>query len=526
MVEKIIVTPEGIRGLGNIVSSNHSVEDYNVYMSTLEEGTEEIEGVETVVYEMNPLGSDVSISLVLSSSRISIGTTATLTATVTENEAPVSGVSVSFKQGDTVLGSSTTNSSGVATYTYNGANVGTYTIRAVYNNVYSNAETLVVDKVNTTTTFTANPTVITVLNDTLLTATVLDENSNPVVNEYVEFYVYFGGRIIALAPSVTNSNGVATYSYHTNRTGEMEVYAVFLNCPNYNRSESNHVPISVESHTYSLEFGEDSYTATGGSCTVSVLLEKDSAPLADAVVTFSSDESTTVTATTGSDGVASATISFNDSTTLLATYNNITATAAITVQTGWFDPCTSSDNLTGYGSYINLRNNNNQNITLEYDSTENAYALYGQNIGGSQSLIPCSYLDGATNFKFEAEVLTKGDSGYYQFGIGLTSTDSKTTSYNYRLRGDSTIQRYNISNGSESESTKVSETTRNKWWKLSMVKDGTTLTTTITDVANDTVKATDIQTITSRNNQRVGLILLAYGTTYKGYFRNIKAEYL
>ena len=338
MVEKIIVNPEEIRGLGNIVSSNHSLEDYKVYMSTLEEGTAEIEGVETVVYEMDPLGSDISIALTLSASTISIGGTVTVTATVTEDESPVSGVSVSFKQGDTVLGSSTTNSSGVATYTYTGAEVGTYTIRATYNNVYSNAETLLVDKVNTTTTFTANPTVITVLNDTLLTATVLDENSNPVVNEYVEFYVYYGGRSIALAPSQTDSNGVATYSYHTNRTGEMEVYAIFLNCTNYNRSESNHVPISVESHTYSLEFSESSYTATGGSCTVSVLLEKDSAPLADAVVTFSSDESTTVTATTGSDGVASATISFNDSTTLMASYNNITDTAEITVPAHLYAP--------------------------------------------------------------------------------------------------------------------------------------------------------------------------------------------
>ena len=331
MVEKIIINPEEIRGLGNIVSSNHSLEDYKVYMSTLEEGTAEIEGVETVVYEMDPLGSDISIALTLSASTISIGGTVTVTATVTEDESPVSGVSVSFKQGDTVLGSSTTNSSGVATYTYTGAEVGTYTIRATYNNVYSNAETLLVDKVNTTTTFTATPAMVTVGGDIVMTATVLDENSNPVNNEYVEFYVYYGGHSIALAPRKTNSSGVATYTWKTNRTGDMEAYAIFQNCPNYNSSESNHVPVSIDSHTYSLQFSESSYTATGGTCTVSVLLEKDSAPLANAEVTFSSDESSTVTATTGSDGVASATISFNDSTTLLASYNNITDTAEITV---------------------------------------------------------------------------------------------------------------------------------------------------------------------------------------------------
>ena len=212
--------------------------------------------------------------------------------------------------------------------------------------------------------------------------------------------------------------------------------------------------------------------------------------------------------------------------TFTASYSNVSDVCTVTVQTGWFDPCTSSDKLSGYGSYINLRNTTSQSITLEYDSTENAYVFYGANNDGKQSLIPCSYLDGATNFKFEAEVMTKGNSGYYQFGIGLTSTDSKTTSYNYRLRGDSKIQRWNVTNGNESETTKVSKTTQNKWWKLAIEKDGTTLTASFTDVATGTVEATDTQTITSRSNQRVGLILLAYGTNYKGYIRNIKAEYL
>lgn len=278
---------------------------------------------------------------------------------------------------------------------------------------------------------------------------------------------------------------------------------------------------------YHIEFSEDSYIAVGGTATLEIMLQENYAPKSGATVTVTGSDSSLYTGITNSSGIASVTVSnITAETTFTASYSNVSDTATVTVQTGWFDPCTSSDKLSGYGSYINLRDTTSQSITLEYNSTENAYVLYGANNSGKQSLIPCSYLDGATNFKFEAEVMTKGTSGYYQFGIGVTSTDSKTTSYNYRLRGDSKIQRWNVTNGSESESTKVSETTKNKWWKLSMVKDGTTLTTTITDVANDTVKATDTQTITSRNNQRVGLILLDYGTNYKGYFRNIKAELL
>lgn len=277
---------------------------------------------------------------------------------------------------------------------------------------------------------------------------------------------------------------------------------------------------------YHIEFSEDSYVAVGGTATLEIMLQENYAPKVGATVTVTGSDSSLYTGITDSTGVASVTVSVSSETTFTCNYSNVSDVCTVTVQTGWFDPCTSSDNLNGYGSYINLRDNTSQSITLGYDSSENSYILYGQNNGGKQSLIPCSYLDGATNFKFEAEVMTKGNSGYYQFGIGLTSTDSKTTSYNYRVRGDSKIQRWNVTNGTESESTKVSETTQNKWWKLSMVKDGTTLTTTIIDVATDTVKATDTQTITSRNNQRVGLMLLAYGVNYKGYIRNIKAELL
>ena len=330
----------------------------------------------------------------------------------------------------------------------------------------------------------------------------------------------------SLGTGTTNSSGVATYTLSGLSVGSHSITAVVTATDTYDTSTSSASTLTVLDHSYSIAFSQSSYTAVGGSAEISCTLTDNGSAVSGVTVGFTGSDSSLYTGITDSSGVATVTVSVSAETTFTASYSNVSDVCTVTVQTGWFDPCTSSDNLTGYGSYINLRDNTSQSITLGYDSTENAYVLYGANNGGKQNLIPCSYLDGATNFKFEAEVMTKGNSGYYQFGIGVTSTDSKTTSYNYRLRGDSKIQRYNISNGSESESTKVSETIQNKWWKLSMVKDGTTLTTTITDVATDTVKATDTQTITSRNNQRVGLILLAYGATYKGYIRNIKAEAL
>lgn len=51
MVEKIIVNPEGIRGLGNIVKK-HTINDYITYNCLVEEETATIGGVDVQVYEM------------------------------------------------------------------------------------------------------------------------------------------------------------------------------------------------------------------------------------------------------------------------------------------------------------------------------------------------------------------------------------------------------------------------------------------------------------------------------------------
>ena len=51
MVEKIIINPEEVRGLGNIMSP-HSSSDYEVYMSSISSGTDTVNGQTMTVYEM------------------------------------------------------------------------------------------------------------------------------------------------------------------------------------------------------------------------------------------------------------------------------------------------------------------------------------------------------------------------------------------------------------------------------------------------------------------------------------------
>jgi hypothetical protein len=73
-----------------------------------------------------------TLTTTLTSSKTTMSTsdTATLTATVLDNTTAISGITVTFKEGTTVLGTSTTNSSGVARYSYTPKSEGSKVITA------------------------------------------------------------------------------------------------------------------------------------------------------------------------------------------------------------------------------------------------------------------------------------------------------------------------------------------------------------------------------------------------------------
>lgn len=91
-----------------------------------------------------------STSLSLGSSSIIVGSSTTGSATVTSAGSGVSGLTVTFYDGSTSLGTGTTNSSGVATYTLSGLSVGSHSITATvtatdtYDTSTSSASTLTV----------------------------------------------------------------------------------------------------------------------------------------------------------------------------------------------------------------------------------------------------------------------------------------------------------------------------------------------------------------------------------------------
>ena len=50
MVSEIVVSPNNVRGLGNIVSPAKTLEDFNAYKASVEMDTEDIDGIPSVVF--------------------------------------------------------------------------------------------------------------------------------------------------------------------------------------------------------------------------------------------------------------------------------------------------------------------------------------------------------------------------------------------------------------------------------------------------------------------------------------------
>ena len=168
-----------------------------------------------------------STSLSLGSSSIIVGSSTTGSATVTSGGAGVSGLTVTFYDGSTSLGTGTTNSSGVATYTLSGLSVGSHSITAVvtatdtYDTSTSSASTLTVLDHSYNIAFDSSSYSTSDGNVTAY-VTLLD-NSNPVSGASISL-TGTGSTLSA----TTNSSGVATFNL-TGISSDCTITATYSN---------------------------------------------------------------------------------------------------------------------------------------------------------------------------------------------------------------------------------------------------------------------------------------------------------
>ncbi|MFQ1020924.1 ABC transporter substrate-binding protein [Tardisphaera saccharovorans] len=177
--------------------------------------------------------STSSVSLAVSPTMVKAGTPVTLSAKVAfANGTPASGVSVNFMSNGVTVGTATTGSSGVATYSYTPSAVGNFSITASLtqaSSVVSPATTLTVEPSVTvsTVTLSSSASSVTVGSPVTLTATAKYSNGSAASGYAVAFYA--NGSEVGTA--TTGSNGEATYTYTPSQTGTISLVAKLVSAP-------------------------------------------------------------------------------------------------------------------------------------------------------------------------------------------------------------------------------------------------------------------------------------------------------
>lgn len=312
-------------------------------------------------------------SLSVSSSTVSVGTNVTFTATVTdEDDEPIEGLTVTFKDGGSSLGTGTTNSSGVATLTSSGLAAGNHSVTAettednTYSGSTSTAVTVTVNKLTTSTSLSLGSNTIYVDGSTTATATVTSGGNG--VNGLT---VTFKDGSTTLGTSTTNSSGIATYTISGLNAGNHSITAVVTENSTYAASTSSAVTLTVNNHSYSLAFSAASYVATGGSAILECTLLDNNVPVEGATISVSGSDSSLYTGITDSTGVATVTVSVSADTSFTASYSNVTDTCIVTVgsSTLFYDAC-DTDNTNLYDTTTNWTNS-----SFLFDSTNSCYAM-------------------------------------------------------------------------------------------------------------------------------------------------------
>ena len=437
-MERIIIQPESVRGLGN-VAEQKEVDDFELYNCILSEDTDVINNVEFVTFVSESAAGELSVlSLSASSASISVGGTSTLTATLTDDEdSPISGATITFKEGSTTLGTDTTDSSGEATYTYTGAVTGSHNLSVLFagDSTYapSTASTsITVNKLSTSTALSSSGVNVQVGTNVTFTATVTS-SSTPVEG----LTVTFKDGTATLGTGTTNSSGVATYSTSSLSVATHSITAVTSENDTYSTSTSSAVSVTVYDHLYSLAFSQSSYTATGGSAEISCTLLDNNVPVEGATISVTGSDSSLYSGITNSSGIASVTVSnLSVDTTFTCSYGNVSDVCTVTVGPSYlfYDDCSSSSRLSEYGSSVSLTGS--KSSTLTYDTSNNAY-YFNRSTNGDYFTgfkLPITATD---NVKITLKTKLSGTSAYCQFGIWMSESSSKFEFI--RIRGDKVL---------------------------------------------------------------------------------------
>jgi hypothetical protein len=184
-------------------------------------------------------------ALALAPNPVVAGQTETLTATITPAPTGTSYGTVSFYNGETLLGTGTVNASGLATYTTTSLAAGTPSLTATYSGntdfagSTSTAQTLTVLAV-TTTTLTGSPNPATYTQSVTLTATISPAPTGTSLGT-----VNFFNGSTQLGTGNVNASGIATLTTTTLPVGSFNLTAVYSGNAGFNGSTSSALSFTV-----------------------------------------------------------------------------------------------------------------------------------------------------------------------------------------------------------------------------------------------------------------------------------------
>ena len=191
-------------------------------------------------------GLNLDISLVTTTTReiIGLGESIILTSTLRASyddttvadvdlSGGLTGATVKFYNGTTLLGTAITDLNGIATYTYTPSQLGNFTFHTVFEgtdnftNCNSNNMNITVINSPTSLVLQADKSILSDYDNDkcVLTATLYDNDNTPIEG----LSVVFKNGDIVLATITTNSSGVAEYTYNSQGVGDVTITAECIN---------------------------------------------------------------------------------------------------------------------------------------------------------------------------------------------------------------------------------------------------------------------------------------------------------
>ncbi|MBP5422965.1 MAG: hypothetical protein J6Y78_11045 [Paludibacteraceae bacterium] len=268
-----------------------------------------------------------------------------------------------------------------------------------------------------------------------------------------------------------------------------------------------------------LEFNKASYNIlTSGTLTLSV--QSNYEPLANATITLTGTDNSTQTATTDSNGVATFTVTgvVGNTVTYTASYDGATTTCIVNyISYLFYDDCTV-DHTSQYDTIFRFGSSSNT-TTLSYDSTNQNYSYVGS--GGdafSGRVIP--NIRGLDDIKISCKVKLGTTSAYNQLFIGMADNLAQTGSYSFeffRIRGDNHCDYARNSTGAVVWENTNASTFNGNWHTIELTRQDNTVTGKVYNADGDLI-ITHSETTNSYTNP---YFLIGLNTRYTTDMKNI-----